>query len=281
MPWVSSPCSPRLSPWSAVTRTRVGEPACRLFDAGEGGGRAGRPRTRPPRRRATRRPPSPRPGPRRARAGRSSAPTGRRASAGTRRRGAASSHRKRGLGRPVGGPLDVGRAARVLPPRQLVVVGVEAPVEAEATLEGEAGDEAGGAVAGLAEVLGHAAHALGQDIGPVVAHAVAERGVTGQDRGVRGRRERGVGDGDREQSAPRRQAVEVRGDGRLVAVASEAIRAKRVDRHQQDVGRRGGPGRLPGAAGGHGEGEDGREAAGEAREWVAVAHRSPLKIRDP
>ncbi len=68
---------------------------------GGAGARAGRPRTRSRRRRATRRPPSPPPAPRRGRAGRSSAPRGRRACAGSRpaRRPRASAARRRSSGR--------------------------------------------------------------------------------------------------------------------------------------------------------------------------------------
>ena len=282
MPWVSSPCSPRLSPWSAVTRTRVGSPGSSPRRGG-GGGRAGRPRTRSRRRRATR-PPRHRLGGRlvgrvrvevvhpeeEGRPGRRPAAARPRASAGRRRSSGRRSARRRRCGArpsPAAGGRRRCRSPRSKPKRRF---------------SGKPGDEAAGAVAGLAEVLGHAAHALGQDEGAVVAHAVAERRAARQDRGVRRRGERGVGDGGREADAPGRQAVERRRDGRCVAVAAEAVGAKRVDRDQQDVGRDGRPGRLRASRPRARPGGRAASAARTPRGGVSVASSDGLpKIRDP
>ena len=159
MPCVSSPCSPRLSPWSAVTSTSGGARARRSssalqqarelgVDEGDlavvGRRRAGASRAR----RAARR----------ARAGRSSGPRGRRAASAAP---GAAQPAQGGVGGRVGGALDVGGAPRVVAARQVVVVGVEAAVEAEAAVEREARDEGRGAVAGLLEVLGRASARVG------------------------------------------------------------------------------------------------------------------------
>ena len=73
---------------------------------------------------------------------------------------------------PVGGPLHVRSAARVLATGQVVVVAVEAAVEAEAALEREPGDEGSRPVAGLMEVLRQRTHGPRQHVGPVVADTV-------------------------------------------------------------------------------------------------------------
>ena len=131
-----SPCSPRPSPWSAVTRTqRAGELPLLLQLPQEAaelrvderhlavvrlGARSAR-RTR----RAARR----------ARGGRSSGPRGRRGGARGAGSGVGQPPQDR-VGRGVGEALDVRRAAGVVALRQVVVVGLEAAVEAEAAVRG-------------------------------------------------------------------------------------------------------------------------------------------------
>ena len=220
------------------------------LDGGAAGGRAARPRTRSRRRRATRRSARrTRPGPRRARAGRSSAPTGRRALGAACRRGRVQPRSAASVV-AVGGPLDVGGAARVVAPRQVVVVGRRSRGRSRSGgSRGKPETKAAGAVAGRLEVLGHGAHArrAGRSrrcrarrgragCGPVRIEA-CEGAVSGH-----------VGDGGREAHAARGQAVE--GRGRRAARSRSSRRGRRAGCRSSRAGRSGarrGRGRPAGA----------------------------------
>ena len=186
-----------------------------------------------------------------------------------------------GVRRRVGEALDVQRAARVVALRQVVVVHVEGAVEAEAAVQREARHERRRAVARLAEVLGGGPHVRRQRVTSVVPDAVGEGHRPGEDRRVRGSRERHVRDRGREAGAPCGEAVEGRRQCGRAPVAADVVGPQRVDRDQQHVrpaaGRRGGRtgGRRPPAGGQRQHGESQSQAGvqdqGRSRHGIRCA----------
>ncbi len=130
-------------------------------------------------------------------------------------------------GPDVGGEVEVVKIVR------------EALRNAPAAVEYEGADEAAGAITLRGKDLGHRREAVVDMEAGVVAHAVIGRERACEERGVGGkgqrRRRRRVG----EAGAPRGEAVD---DGRLrraVAIGAHVIRAQRVERDDEHVGRAG------------------------------------------
>ena len=198
--------------------------------------RAGGPRTRPRRRPRRRRrvPRGPRGGAaagRRARAGRRGGPRRR-----TRPRLAAEPGRRR-VHHVVAPPLRFEHARAALVARDAVVVVVEAARQAEAAVEHVGADEGARRVARAPSGAWRGSRrSAGKHVGAVVVHAVARRLEAGEDRRVRGQRQRHRGQRflEHERRGRRaRRACGVRPGG--PPVGADAIGAQRVDRDEQEA----------------------------------------------
>src|SRR5262245_58406268 len=118
---------------------------------------------------------------------------------------------------------------------EVVEVGIEALRDAPPAIEHERADEAAGSVSVRLEHLRESRLLVADVELPVVADAVEGRERAGQQRGMRRERQRRHGRGMRETKPAGGETVEGRRLGRVVAVAAEAIWAKRVDGNQQYV----------------------------------------------
>ena len=131
--------------------------------------------------------------------------------------------------------------------RVVIVVDVEALVEAETRIEREAADESARGVAAALEELGQGLEIGGHDGLAVLGDAVGQRRHAQED--VRVRRQ-GLGimrEGPLEEDALRGQGVDPGRPKMLGAVAAQAVRPQRVDRYDKEVqvraARSGGQGR--------------------------------------
>ncbi len=138
--------------------------------------------------------------------------------------------------RLVSAAFDVGGPRRVVAAREPVVVDRKATTEAEPVVHRKPGHEGCRLVAGLREPLGDRGHVGAENEPGVVANPMAQRRQAGENRRVRGQRQRNVGHGVRKPDAPRRQRVDHWRRRAPIAVAAQMVRAERVDRHEQDVG---------------------------------------------
>ena len=132
------------------------------------------------------------------------------------------------------GPLrhhELRRVARLAEP---IVVDVEAGVQSEAGMEWERRHERGRRVTRRLEQGRGGPRRRRQAVTAVVAQAVLERILAGQDRGVRRQRDHGVGVGEVEPDTLAGEPVEGR-RRRTPSVTPERIRPERVDGDQKDV----------------------------------------------
>ncbi len=118
--------------------------------------------------------------------------------------------------------------------RQLIVERVEAAVESDLPAEHVRRHEAGGCVAGVLEAVLQELLIFPDGEPDVVAHAVFERQLPGQDRRVRRQRLRRVRVRTLEQHAVSDEAIDVGGRDFLIAVRRQPVRAQGVDRDQDD-----------------------------------------------
>ena len=130
------------------------------------------------------------------------------------------------------GEMERGRVAV----REMIVVDVEAAIQAEAAVENERADERAGSIAGRLEQGGERRHARVETEARVVVNAVAVGRHAGEDRRVRGQGQRRRRERVRKANAGGSKTIERRRQAAAVPVSAEAILAKRVDRDQQDVG---------------------------------------------
>jgi hypothetical protein len=138
----------------------------------------------------------------------------------------------------VGEPLDIRCSAAVVALRQPIVVDVKPAIESKPPIQGETGDKCGRTISGLAKVFGRHPHLRGKHVAAVVAEAMAEWRLPGEDRRVRWSRERSVRDSCREPHAFRSQSIHSRRRCAVVPVNADAVRAQCVHRHEQNVGTR-------------------------------------------
>jgi hypothetical protein len=182
------------------------------------------------------------------------------------------------LGQPALGRGDgvcataLGQGQRPRRPLELVVVYVEAAIEAEARVERERAHERPRAIAGRLQERGQGGRVGGKPEPRVVAHAVLEGEAAGQDVGVRGQGDDVVRVRLAEHHASAGQAIEDRRGARGGAVRAHRVRAQGVDRDQQDV-----EALLPG------EGGDGtsRVQRGRHREGGPAEHQGEEDGRTP
>ena len=126
-------------------------------------------------------------------------------------------------------------------------------------------------VAGAREFRGQGRRQVGETAEAVVAQAMLRRQQAGEDRGVRGQRERDRGTGFREPDTLGGQPVQVRRFRAVIAVHAKVIGAHRVQGHQQQVEPGGRYGTVhPRAA--RGEQQDG--ARGSSRNRQSLQPRS-------
>ena len=122
--------------------------------------------------------------------------------------------------------------------RQAIVVAIEASAEAVAPVQHERADERGGAIPGVVQRRRERRHRGVEREVAVVAHAVRERIPAGQQARVRRQRERRRRDRALEEDALRRQTIEIGRAGARVAVRAQMIGTRRVERDQENIGRR-------------------------------------------
>ena len=118
---------------------------------------------------------------------------------------------------------------------ELVEVPVEPLGQAPARVEDKGSDEAAGPVAGLPEALGQGLQLFRRDVHAVVAHPVVGRVGSGEQRRVRGQRQRRRGVGAHEGDPAGGKRIDNRCVDLVEAVHAETIGARRVERQQQDV----------------------------------------------
>ena len=140
------------------------------------------------------------------------------------------------VGNVAGGALDLteghaGRATQI----EIVEVVVEALSRAPLRVENERTHEAAGAKTRRLELLGQDVARLVEIEAPVVPHAVTGRVVTGEDRRVSRQSQRSHRFGLLEQHALFGQAVEVMRLDAPKSVGCDAIRARRIERDQQQA----------------------------------------------
>ena len=128
-----------------------------------------------------------------------------------------------------GHPRLAARAGRA----DLVVVHLEAPIEAVARLEHDGRDEGGRAVAGRGQPIGEGRDAVAEVVGQVVADAVPRRVEAGEDRGVARRGDRRRGEGVLEDDPVAGEVGQGRRFGVRGAVGLEVVRAGRVEGDQE------------------------------------------------
>jgi hypothetical protein len=116
-----------------------------------------------------------------------------------------------------------------------IIVGVEAAVQAEPRVQDERPDEGARPVAGRFEHGRQRGQARAETEQPVGAKAVHRRRDGGQDRGVRGKRQRHGAVGTRQTETAGRERVEIGGQTPAPAECADTIDAQRVDRDQQHV----------------------------------------------
>ena len=136
--------------------------------------------------------------------------------------------------------------------REVEAVGVvvEALVEAPPRVEHPGADEGAGRVAARLHPLGERRRLLLDEEAAVVADAVLRGDEPGEDRRVRGKRQRHRGRGLLEEDALGGDRVDVRGVDAPEAVAAQSVGAQRVERDDDDVEVGGsGPARREPAAG--------------------------------
>ena len=136
-------------------------------------------------------------------------------------------------------PLGVWRVASRITTRKLIVVDVEAACESESAAQRKSGDEGRGLVARGTKPFGERRHRLVEHEFGIVADAMARGSQPGEQRRVRGQRQRRVCHGVGEPDAAAGERVEGRRGGVAIAVAAEVIGPQRVDGDHDDVGRRG------------------------------------------
>ena len=178
--------------------------------------------------------------------------------------------------RPGGGVGGVGLAQHAdhgqVAGREVVVVAVEAAVQAVAGVEDQGRDHRAGVEAAVLERGSQGRQVLGQAVGAVVAGAVADGVEAGEDRGVRRQGHRADGHALLEEHALGGQPVEVRRAGTGVAVGADAVGAGGVEGHQQQVVGGGAEGVGPAAAGpGAGEGPNEQRRAEQRPEERGAA----------
>jgi hypothetical protein len=140
-----------------------------------------------------------------------------------------------GVNRRVRSPLDVGRPGGVAAAGETIVVGREAPVEAESVVHRKARDERRGFVAGVSERLRHGRREGAEHEPRIVADAVNQRRHAGQDARVRWQRQRDLGNRVFKADALARQPVQYRRGRAAVTVTAEVIRTERVDGDEEHV----------------------------------------------
>jgi hypothetical protein len=165
------------------------------------------------------------------------------------------------VGRASGPPLvGAGREGGALRRLHAVVIDVEALVQAKARVQDERGDERPGLVSPPARHLGQRHVLRGQVALRVDPDAVAWGQETGQEGGMGGQRLGGHGHRLREADPSGRQAVQDRRGGAPVPVAADAVGARGVERHQEDV-------------------EAGRRAGGNAQDRLRARERTTGRKR--
>ena len=120
-----------------------------------------------------------------------------------------------------------------------IVVGLEAPGEAEAPVEHQRADDGRRGVSGIAHALGESRNPLVKAMDRVVAHAVGRWVEPRHQRGMGRKRQRCRGEGRGEANARRGEGVQVGGMGARRAIAADVIGPQGVDRDQEYPIRRG------------------------------------------
>ena len=149
-----------------------------------------------------------------------------------------------------GGPDDLGGPAFFdLRPGgrtrgERVVIDVEAPLQAEAGIQGKSPDEGARGISLGLEVAGHGRAFRGESGLGILADAVIKRSHARQDVGMGRQGGRVVGEGPLEEDAPRGQVVDRGRRGAARGVAAQPVGPQGVDRDEEDMGLRGpgGPG---------------------------------------
>jgi hypothetical protein len=117
-----------------------------------------------------------------------------------------------------------------------VVVDVEPLVEAESGVHGKSTDESGRRVPGGLQDLGEGLHLRGKPEATVVADPMVRGVGPGQDRAMRGQRERALSEDVLESRPLPGKGVERRRRG-LASVGRQSVRPKRIDGHENDASR--------------------------------------------
>src|SRR6476660_5727436 len=117
----------------------------------------------------------------------------------------------------------------------MVVVLVEAAVEAEPAVQHERADKRAGAVSGTLEKAAEGWHPLVEPSGRVVVNAVVPRQQTGQDGRVCRQRERRRRERMRVADAASSETIEVWRQPAAIAVRAHPVLAQGVNRDDEDV----------------------------------------------
>ena len=88
------------------------------------------------------------------------------------------------IGRRIREALDIRCPPPIIPLGQPIVIGLESAIESKAAIQWKPGDEPGGVIARVPEILGHGFHLRRQDEAAVVPKAMAKRRLAGEDRRV-------------------------------------------------------------------------------------------------
>jgi hypothetical protein len=137
-------------------------------------------------------------------------------------------------------PLHLAQRRRVvLRQIEIIKVGIEALRDSPRSIEHVRADESTGRESAIAQPLGERRLAVGEKESAVVAHAVGRRKLAGEDRRMRRQRERRRRDRLLEEDPFARKPIEIRRRDAIEAVRVDAIGARRIQRHEQQVEFRG------------------------------------------
>ena len=144
--------------------------------------------------------------------------------------------RKRFVGHFVAGAIDAAERQRlVFRQVEIVEVGLESLRYAPFVIEHVRADEAARREPAIAQALGERRLAVVEKKAAVVADAVGRRKLAGEDRRMSGQRERRRRDRLLEEDSFAREPIEVRRRNAIEAVRVDAVGARRVERHEQEI----------------------------------------------